>query len=45
MKNLATYCCEKAGVEVEDEPDIYTVCHCDNCRKRTGSAFGVSAYF
>jgi len=21
------------------------VCHCDNCKRRTGSAFGISAYF
>jgi hypothetical protein len=30
---------------VEGEPTIHSVCHCNNCKKRTGSAFGVSAYF
>jgi hypothetical protein len=24
---------------------LNAVCHCDNCRKRTGSAFGWSVYF
>lgn len=24
---------------------MHGVCHCTNCKRRTGSAFGVSAYF
>jgi hypothetical protein len=24
---------------------MHSVCHCTNCKRRTGSAFGVSAYF
>ena len=24
---------------------MHGVCHCDNCKRRTGSAFGISAYF
>jgi hypothetical protein len=24
---------------------LHGVCHCTNCKRRTGSAFGVSAYF
>lgn len=24
---------------------MFGVCHCANCRRRTGSAFGISAYF
>lgn len=30
---------------VKGEPEQYGVCHCNNCKKRTGSAFGLSAYF
>ena len=41
----ATCCCGQASIEVEGNPKIHLVCHCDNCKKRTGSAFGVSAYF
>jgi len=41
----ATCCCGQASIEVEGEPKIHLVCHCDNCKKRTGSAFGISAYF
>ena len=45
MKRLATCCCRDIGIEVEGEPEIHCVCHCDNCKRRTGSAFGISAYF
>ena len=24
---------------------MHGVCHCENCKRRTGSAFGISAYF
>lgn len=24
---------------------MHSVCHCNNCKRRTGSAFGVAAYF
>jgi hypothetical protein len=41
----ATCCCGQAAIEVEGEPKIHLVCHCDNCKQRTGSAFGMSAYF
>ena len=26
-------------------PALNAVCHCDNCRRRTGAAFGWQAYF
>lgn len=41
----ATCCCWQASIGVEGEPKIHLVCHCNNCKKRTGSAFGISAYF
>ena len=45
MKRIARCCCREIGVEVEGLPWLHAVCHCDNCKRRTGSAFGVSAYF
>src|SRR5262249_3441243 len=30
---------------VEGEPVLNGICHCTSCRRRTGSAFGWSAYF
>jgi hypothetical protein len=24
---------------------MHGICHCTNCKRRTGSAFGISAYF
>lgn len=45
MQRTATCCCGQASILVEGDPTIHLVCHCDNCKQRTGSAFGVSAYF
>jgi len=41
----ATCCCGDATISVEGEPQIHGICHCDDCKRRTGSAFGWSAYF
>jgi hypothetical protein len=30
---------------VNAPPSALGVCHCNNCKRRTGSAFGISAYF
>ena len=45
MVRRATCCCGTCFIEVEGEPVSNAVCHCDNCRRRTGSAFGWSTYF
>ena len=45
MKRNAECCCGDLKVEVSGEPEQYGMCHCNNCKKRTGSAFGLSAYF
>ena len=45
MKRTARCACGDASITVEGEPDQFGVCHCANCRRRTGSAFGMSAYF
>lgn len=45
MERTASCACRRASVTVSGEPASLAVCHCTNCRRRTGSAFGVSAYF
>lgn len=45
MTRRANCCCGAASIDVVGEPTLNGVCHCDNCRRRTGSAFGWSAYF
>ena len=41
----AMCCCGSVSIELEDDVKLNALCHCDNCRKRTGSAFGHSLYF
>ena len=41
----ATCCCGRCVIELEGDPEINGVCHCRDCKKRTGSAFGWSCYF
>jgi hypothetical protein len=45
MHRTAKCACGVASISVLGEPEIYGVCHCTNCKRRTGSAFGISAYF
>jgi hypothetical protein len=37
--------CGQLSLEVEGEPVLNALCHCSDCRRRTGSAFGWQAYF
>ena len=37
--------CGRVQITVQDEPALVAACHCDFCQKRTGSAFGLNAYF
>jgi len=37
--------CGAVRYRVSAEPVRTSVCHCRNCQRRTGSAFGVGAYF
>ena len=41
----ATCACGQASITVSAPPTMHGVCHCTNCKRRTGSAFGISAYF
>ena len=45
MNRIAHCACGSASISVSGEPRMRCVCHCTNCKRRTGSAFGVSAYF
>jgi hypothetical protein len=45
MTRKAACCCGACFIEVSGEPTLNAVCHCSSCKKRTGSAFGWSAYF
>ena len=42
---VAKCCCGACSIEVQGSPLIKAICHCDNCKRRTGSAFGWSVYF
>jgi hypothetical protein len=41
----AKCCCGDCTITVEGEPTLSGICHCSSCQRRTGSAFGWSAYF
>jgi len=41
----ATCACGQTSITVNGAPTMHGVCHCTNCKRRTGSAFGISAYF
>jgi hypothetical protein len=45
MPKTARCCCQAASITVHGEPSINAVCHCSSCKRRTGSAFGMSIYF
>jgi hypothetical protein len=44
-KRTAQCGCGRLQVSVEGDPFLVSTCHCDFCQKRTGSAFGVEAFF
>ena len=41
----ASCSCGQLTVTVTDDPVRVSVCHCDACQRRTGSAFGAQARF
>jgi hypothetical protein len=45
MERIATCACRHLRLTVRGEPDRVLACHCRECQRRTGSVFGVSAYF
>jgi len=45
MFRVATCCCGETAIEVNGNPTLNGICNCNDCKRRTGSAFGWSAYF
>jgi hypothetical protein len=45
MTRIAHCCCGSLRAEVTGEPALVAACHCMACQRRTGSPFGVGAYF
>ena len=45
MNRTAKCSCENLQIDVVGEPKLVVTCSCLKCQKRTGSVFGVSAYF
>jgi hypothetical protein len=45
MSAVAKCSCGSLSAEVAAEPVVVGVCHCTECQRRTGSVFGVGAYF
>jgi hypothetical protein len=41
----ARCCCGELRLPIHGAVGLNGVCHCENCRRRTGSAFGWSIYF
>jgi hypothetical protein len=41
---IAICSCGNVQIELSGTPITYGICHCESCRRRTGSAFGVSVY-
>ena len=42
---VARCCCGSLEAKVEGEPAVISLCHCIECQRRTGSPFGVGAYY
>jgi hypothetical protein len=45
MDRVAHCACGQLRVEVTGEPMRIAACHCEDCQRRTGSVFGVGAYY
>jgi hypothetical protein len=45
MSRTARCLCGLLSARVEGEPLAVNICHCLDCRRRTGAAFSYSAYF
>jgi len=45
MERNATCSCGQLVVRCNGEPALVSVCHCPSCQKRTGSPYGIAAFF
>lgn len=44
-QRAATCACGQLRVTCRDEPRLVSLCHCLDCQRRTGSAFGIAAFW
>jgi hypothetical protein len=42
---VARCCCGSLEARAEGEPAVVSLCHCIECQRRTGSPFGIGAYY
>ncbi len=45
IERFAACACGQLKVTANGDPDVVTACSCLECQRRTGSPFGVGAYF
>ena len=45
MTRVATCACGQLSVTCHQEPAKIALCHCLECQKRTGSTYGIAAFF
>lgn len=45
MTRTAQCCCGSLQLVATGDPTLVAACHCTECQRRTGAAFGVAAYF
>lgn len=45
VERTAGCACAQTSLTAQGDPVLYGLCHCNNCQRRTGSAFGMNAYF
>ena len=45
MNRVARCVCGELSINVYGEPKLSVACNCVNCQRRTGSVYGVAAYF
>ena len=44
-EHIATCTCGQLRITASGDPDVVTACSCIECQRRTGSPFGVGAYY
>lgn len=44
-EHIARCACGALQVTVQGDPDVVVACNCTDCQRRTGSPFGVGAYY
>lgn len=45
MTRTGSCCCGELTVVTTGDPDFVVACHCRECQRRTGSPFGIGAYY